>query len=148
MSEQRSGRADRAATWSVVETPIVSGTATSGIMSLAFRDERHGIALGGELADTDGFTNNVAVTEDGGRTWMLAGRPTFPGAVYGSAFVLGAATPTVVAVGPRGSAYSLDNGMTWSSLDSLSYWSVDFAGPNAGWAVGPTGRITRVRFHN
>ena len=52
------------------------------------------------------YSDNVAATDDGGRTWTLAGRPSFPGAVYGAAWMPGAPTPTLVAVGPNGIAYS------------------------------------------
>ena len=33
---------------------------------------------------------------------------------------------------------------TWARIDSLVYWSVGFASPAAGWAVGKGGRITRL----
>jgi hypothetical protein len=113
---------------------------------VAFRDTLHGIALGGDIADTTGFSDNVAVTSDGGATWRLAGRPTFPGAVYGSAIASGTTPPAVVAVGPKGASYSRDHGATWTSLDTRNYWSVGFAANGAGWMVGPGGRITRVEF--
>ncbi len=64
--------------------------------------------------------------------------------MYGGVFVTGARAPTVVAVGPGGSAYSRDAGATWTAINSNAYWSVGFATPNAGWAVGPRGRITRL----
>ena len=136
---------DRGHTWSVVSTPMVSGTGTSGITSLVFRDALHGIALGGEIADTSRYTDNVAVTDDGGASWTLAGRPSFTGAVYGAADVPGAASPTAVAVGPMGASLSTDGGETWTGLDTLGYWAVGFASPRAGWAVGPGGRITKLR---
>ena len=131
--------------WLVVETPVVSGTGSSGITSLAFRDDTHGVALGGDIGDTTGYTQNVAITSDGGATWVLGGRLAFPGAAYGSSFVPGGPDGTLVAVGPGGAAYSLDDGSTWTSLDTLSYWAVGFANPAAGWAVGPGGRITKIR---
>ena len=135
---------DRGRTWTVAETPIVDGTPTSGIASLAFRDAVHGAVFGGQIDKPDEHADNVAVTSDGGATWMLAGRPQFSGAVYGSAYVPGAPSPTLVAVGPNGVDYSVDNGMTWTSLDTLSHWSVAFASAQAGWAIGPEGRITKI----
>ena len=84
---------DRGGSWTVVETPIVGGTATSGIASLTFRDARNGAAFGGIIDEPDQFSDNVAVTSDGGQTWVLAGRPTFTGAVYGAAYVPGARHP-------------------------------------------------------
>lgn len=136
---------DRGQTWSVAETPIVDGTPTSGIASLAFRDALHGAAFGGVIDKPDEHADNVAVTSDGGATWTLAGRPQFSGAVYGSAYVPGAPSPTLVAVGPKGMDYSVDNGTTWTRLDTLTHWSVAFATAQTGWAIGPEGRVTRIR---
>ena len=131
--------------WFAAETPVMSGTGSSGITSLVFRDDNHGVALGGDIGDTAGYTQNVAVTSDGGATWVVGGRLAFPGAAYGSSFVPGGPDGTLVAVGPGGAAYSLDDGSTWTSLDTLSYWAVGFANPAAGWAVGPDGRLTKIR---
>jgi photosystem II stability/assembly factor-like uncharacterized protein len=99
--------------------------------------------LGGELAELAGFTDNVATTADGGETWAVAGRPTFAGAIYGSSLVSDL-PGVVVAVGPRGASVSVDGGAMWTALDSLSYWAVGFAAPDAGWMVGPEGKIVKV----
>ena len=135
---------DRGLTWTVAETPSPGG-ATSGITSVPFRDAQHGAALGGDFTRPDEYSDNVAVTNDGGQTWTLAGRPRLSGSVYGAVYVPGTPTPTLVGVGPEGVDYSIDNGMTWTSLDTLSHWSVAFASPHAGWAIGPDGRVTGIR---
>lgn len=137
----------RGRSWSAVTVPLTGGTQTSGIISLAFRDTLHGVALGGEIADPAGFTFNVAFTTDGGVTWARGSRPTFSGAVYGAAYVRDAPRPTLVAVGPRGAAYSLDDGIIWRTMSREDYWAVDFAGPRAGWMVGPRGRITKISMY-
>jgi photosystem II stability/assembly factor-like uncharacterized protein len=134
---------DGGLSWTAAPTPVVTGDA-SGIATVAFRDTVNGMALGGVLSNPDEFSDNVAVTRDGGRTWELSGRPSFSGAVYGSAWVPGSRPPALVAVGPKGAALTHDDGRTWASLDTLAYWAVGFAGPRAGWAVGPNGRITRI----
>ena len=137
---------DRGLSWSVAETPVAHGSATSGLTSMAFLDANRGVAAGGDVAAPDSSFDNVAYTEDGGRTWHLAGRTTFSGAVYGITYVPGRPTPTLVAVGPRGVDYSTDNGMTWTSLSTENYWSVAFAGDGTGWAVGTEGKILRIEF--
>jgi photosystem II stability/assembly factor-like uncharacterized protein len=137
--------ADRGRHWSVAETPVISGRAT-GIATVAFRDERHGIVLGGRLADPNDRTDSVvAVTDDGGGTWRLVARPTFSGSVYGSAYVPGL-LPAVVAAGPKGLDWTPNEGLNWESMSTDAYWAVGFSPRGAGWAVGPGGRITRITF--
>jgi photosystem II stability/assembly factor-like uncharacterized protein len=137
---------DGGVTWSEAPTPIAQNTPTAGITSVVFFNDRNGMVLGGDLAITDTATDNVAVTEDGGRSWALAaGRPAFPGAVYGAAAVYDRGR-AVVAVGPRGASWTPDGGATWLPLDGRNYWSVGFAPDGTGWMVGPNGRITRVAF--
>ncbi len=136
---------NRGESWSAVVTPIVQGTNTTGHATVAFRDAQNGLAAGGDIGDQLGATDNVVTTTDGGASWALAGRPTFTGAVYGAAYVPGAGG-LVVAVGPKGASWSPDDGRTWQVLDTLEYWSAAFASRNAGWLVGPGGRVTRVGF--
>src|SRR6185436_18825224 len=103
----RSG--DRGRRWAAVTTPIVTGEA-AGVATLAFRDERHGMALGGRILDPDDRSDSVAaVTRDGGETWTLTHRPTFSGAVYGSAAVPGM-EGYVVAAGPKGLSWTGNDG--------------------------------------
>jgi photosystem II stability/assembly factor-like uncharacterized protein len=138
--------ADRGRSWEAVVTPLAQGTATTGTASVAFLDDLRGAVMGGDVGEPAKPTDSVAITEDGGRTWRLAGRPERPGAIYGGAFVPGAPTPTLVAVGPSGLAVSTDFAATWTTVDTLAHWSVTFGGPGVGWAVGPEGRITRIDF--
>lgn len=134
---------DRGRHWAAVATPIVTGEA-AGVATLAFRDERHGMALGGRIARPDDRSDSVAaVTSDGGATWALVHRPTFSGAVYGSAAVPGM-PGSVVAAGPKGLDWTENNGRSWISLSGSAYWAVECASHQACWAVGPGGRITRV----
>ncbi|HYJ80009.1 MAG TPA: hypothetical protein VEW03_10430 [Longimicrobiaceae bacterium] len=134
---------DYGRSWTAVEVPIPAGEA-AGIASLAFRDGRHGAALGGDIGDPAGRGDAVALTADGGRSWTRGARPGFPGAVYGAAYAPGARTPVLAAVGPGGLEVSTDGARSWVRADTAAYWSVGFASPRAGWAVGPGGRITRL----
>jgi len=137
---------DRGSTWSAYSTPIVSGSGTSGITTVGFRDTLLGMAAGGEISDQETHSDNVAATADGGLTWELAEHPVMTGAIYGISVFHAAETPTVVAVGPGGADFTRDYGATWSRLDSLEYWSVGFSEHGIGWAVGPEGRITKISF--
>src|SRR5262249_44598077 len=58
---------DGGQTWAAFDTPIVQGTPSSGGFSVAFRDARHGILGGGELAAPAALSNNFARSRDRGR---------------------------------------------------------------------------------
>jgi photosystem II stability/assembly factor-like uncharacterized protein len=136
---------DRGRRWAAVATPIVTGEA-AGVATLAFRDEQHGMALGGRIAKPDDRSDSVAaVTSDGGEMWTLVNRPTFSGAVYGAAVVPGM-PGYVVAAGPKGLDWTGNDGRSWTALSRSAYWAVDCFSRHACWAVGPGGRITHVTF--
>lgn len=133
---------DRGRTWTVTTTPLNSTTATAGIFSIAFRDSRRGVIVGGDYSKPNGATHNVAITSDGGRTWREPrGRP----AGYRSAVAYVARLRAWIAVGPTGSDISRDDGETWTSFDSGAYNALSFAPDGSGWAVGPEGRITKFK---
>jgi photosystem II stability/assembly factor-like uncharacterized protein len=132
-------------TWEFAPVPIVTGQAT-GVASVAFESgDRRGVTAGGKIGDANDRSDNVAVTQDGGRSWTVAGKPTFSGAVFGVAQVPGV-PGRYVAAGPNGIDLSADVGATWTNLNNNAYWGIGFRSGGTGWAVGPRGRITRIRF--
>ena len=136
---------DFGATWTEAPTPIRSDSPTSGIFTLSFLDDDNGIAMGGEYNVADTLVLNVAVTHDGGASWAEAGQSNLTGSIFGSSYVPGAPTGTIVGVAPTGTDYSTDNGATWTRIDSSDFWSVAFVHADAGWAIGPQ-NIARI--HN
>ena len=132
--------------WTSHGVPIRQGTPTSGVASVAFRDAVHGMLGGGDVADNLTHQKNAARSSDGGRSWSLTTPAPFTGAVFAVSYVPGRQL-TVVATGPGGSAWSADEGKSWSLLPGLSgFWGAAFAGPRAGWLVGDGGRIVKVEF--
>jgi photosystem II stability/assembly factor-like uncharacterized protein len=137
---------DRGHSWEVVTTPVPHGNETSGLTSVTFLANGHGVAAGGDISAPEDYDDNVAMSEDFGESWWLVAGPTFPGAVYGIAYVPGAPTVTIVAVGPGGVSYSSDDGGSWRSIAVESYWSLAFTDGGVGFLVGPEGRLTRLDF--
>jgi photosystem II stability/assembly factor-like uncharacterized protein len=133
---------DRGRTWSVSDTPIVSGVAAAGIFSIAFKDARNGIIVGGTYDKPNEADKSVAVTTDGGKTWTLAGNAK--GFRSGVSYAKTARGLIAVAVGTTGSDYSKDNGKAWVELDKENYNSVSFVkNTHVGWAAGPRGRVAK-----
>jgi photosystem II stability/assembly factor-like uncharacterized protein len=127
---------DGGQTWKVSATPIPSGP-SSGIFALAFRDDEHGFAVGGDFAAPVPNPNNLALTKDGGNTWKVA--KTVPNEYRSGAHWIDDRSALVV--GPTGSDVSFDRGNTWRGFDEGSFDTVDCAGGHACWAAGEQGRV-------
>lgn len=143
---------DRGRTWTVAVTPVRAGSASSGIFSVAFSDDLHGVAVGGDYQQPHSPLPNVALTDDGGKTWRLARGPLPAGYMSGVAYLPGRArvrgsavtrAGRIVAVGLAGTALSSDGGESWTMVDTVAYNSIAFTSSGEGWAVGPRGRIGR-----
>jgi photosystem II stability/assembly factor-like uncharacterized protein len=133
--------ADRGKSWAVNDTPIRAGTAAEGIFSVAFRDAKHGIIVGGDYTKANLGGRNVALTADGGATWTLVDSATAPqGFKSAVAFVPGSAGKRVVAVGLNGTHVSNDGGLSWAATDTVPYNSLQLVG-KSGYVAGPRGRV-------
>ena len=129
---------NRGLSWFVSDTPIVKGSAGSGIFSIAMQDKTRGVIVGGNYENPNETTNNLAFTDDGGNTWILG--KGLNGYRSGVAYI---DKKTIVAVGASGSDLSTDGGKTWKNLDKENYNSVQAKGKSAIWAVGANGFIAK-----
>ncbi len=116
--------------------PLASGNDSSGVFSLAFRDQHHGIAVGGDYKKPNESNGTAAYTTDGGKTWTAATKPPHG---YRSAVAWDAADKAWIAVGTNGSDVSYDDGKTWQPLDNGNWNALSLP-----WVVGPEGRIAKL----
>ncbi len=135
--------ADRGRSWQIAETPLAAGQ-TSGIYSIAFRDTRHGVVVGGDYSKETEAIDNVAVTDDGGATWQPVKGRGLTGFRSVVAAVPGAAG-SFVAIGPRGTDVSIDDGRSWTPVEGTGFHTFGFApGQRVGWGVGGRGSAGRL----
>lgn len=135
---------DAGRSWEVSKTPLATGKA-AGVFSLSFWDSSRGAIVGGDYTLEKEPAGNAALTEDGGKSWRAVGERRPAGYRSCVARVAGTRGPTLVAVGPSGSDYSIDGGRTWTPLGSEGFHAVSVArGGEAAWAVGENGRIARL----
>lgn len=132
---------DSGRTWQAATAPIRNDSASAGIFSVAFRDDDHGVVVGGDYAKDKEDTQTAAYTTDGGKTWKPA--PKGPAGFRSAARYL--PRPRVwIATGTSGSDISRDDGRTWTRFDEGAYNALSFTRDgSSGWAVGPKGRIAR-----
>ncbi|WP_239068035.1 WD40/YVTN/BNR-like repeat-containing protein [Actinomadura bangladeshensis] len=129
---------DRGRTWTVADTPLPSSP-SQGVFAVAFRDSRHGIAVGGDYRPGEPSPNAAATTTDGGRTWQPAPRPP---SEYRSGVAYSG--PVALAVGPTGSDVTFTGGRTWTRFDTGSFDTVDCTPAHTCWAAGEKGRAARL----
>lgn len=129
--------------WFAVETPMTKGTAGSGIFSIAMRDGKRGVIVGGNYEKPGDAAGTAAITNDGGRTWTAING--LSGYRSGVAYV---DNTTIVAVGTNGSDILYDRGATWKKLGSEDLNAVRTDRKNTAWAVGPKGMVARIYLGN
>lgn len=140
---------DSGQTWDVVETPLHPSNPSTGLFSVAMRNARVGIAVGGDYTRLKNSPEpNVIVTDDGGRTWRAADEPAQLRSLFLSsvAFVpnKGSAEgePLVRAVGPAGAVVERA-GPSWVMDSGENFNALAIPTKSAAWAVGPKGFVAK-----
>lgn len=137
---------DGGKTWGVASTPMPSGSTSAGIFSLAFHDAQNGIAVGGDFRKPNEVLGSIAVTQDGGETWVpVANAPlAFRSCVR---FIPQTKGLMLVAAGTSGADYSRDGGKTWLKIDGTGFNTLAVGTASASiWAAGAEGRIAKLVF--
>jgi photosystem II stability/assembly factor-like uncharacterized protein len=129
-------------TWRIVDTPVAS-SASSGIFSVAFRDARHGLTVGGDYRRERDAIDNAAMTKDGGRSWTpVRGLGGFRSVVAYAPH----SDASWIAVGPQGADWSDDDGRTWTAVAGDGFHAFSFSPTgHAGWGAGENGRVALLR---
>jgi photosystem II stability/assembly factor-like uncharacterized protein len=129
--------------WKVSQTPLRRGP-SAGIFSVAFRNRRDGLVIGGDFAVPASAPRALALTADGGRTWTPAGAGAAPGEYRSGATWIPHAPMTALAVGLTGSDISTNGGLDWRRFDSGSFDAVVCTPRGSCWASGADERIGRL----
>ena len=130
----RSGDGGR--TWRVADSPIAGGP-TGGVFGGLALGGRRLVIVGGDHKDELRAGPSLALSADGGATWT-ASVPTGPARLLEGVGRLDART--LLAVGPRGTAISRDDGISWSQADTEAFHAIACARSRCV-AVGANGRV-------
>jgi photosystem II stability/assembly factor-like uncharacterized protein len=129
---------DGGLTWTATESAIPAGEA-AGVFGLAFRNPRHGVAVGGDFeAPTDGV-DATSYTHDR-RHWTSGGDLAHLG--EDAAWVRRDLLVTVGESGDvAGTSLSRDGGRTWTRLGEVGFHAIECSANNACWSAGGDGRV-------
>lgn len=130
--------------WAVSNSSI-TGAAAAGVFSVRFRDERHGLAVGGDYQNPTGNVNVSSWSADGGVTWKPS--ESFPAGYRSGASWVPGRGKTAVAVGTSGSDITLDGGRNWRSFDNGTFDAVECISKHACWASGSKGRVAKLSLY-
>lgn len=128
---------DKGKSWEVFDTPINQDGKMTGIFSIEFRDENHGIVFGGDWEDQHNNKANKATSTDGGKTWKLLNDGDEPGYRSCVQFVPNTQGQKIFAVGIPGISYSADHGQTWQHIDQTYFYTIRINKKgNSAWLAG------------
>ncbi|TXI89683.1 MAG: glycosyl hydrolase [Chryseobacterium sp.] len=97
-------------------TPIIQGESSQGMYSIDFFEDRFGIAAGGDYTKQDANINNIATTNDAGKTWQIQASGQNAGYTTCVKIKPGSKGKEIVAVGDKHISYSSDFGKTWTKI--------------------------------
>lgn len=129
-------------TWTAVSATIPHETATAGVFSLAFSDDKHGFATGGDYKKPADMQAVLSETNDGGSTWNPLEGPK------GYRSAISADGHHILVTGPDGSDFRPSPKADWQSMAGEGFHALSMA-PKGKlvWACGSKGRVaySRVR---
>lgn len=103
-------------TWETYDTPFIQGTSSTGIYSIDFYDKNFGIAVGGDYTKQAENTDNIATTNDGGKTWQIQASRKNGGYKTCVKFRPKSKGKDIIAVGDQNIEFSSDYGKTWTTI--------------------------------
>lgn len=124
---------DGGKTWTVAETPIAGGP-TSGVFGGLALGGARAVIVGGDYKDEP--RASPIARSDGG-AWTLAAQAAPAGLLEGVGRL---DARTLLAVGPRGTSMSRDDGKTWRQVDTEAFHAIACAQGTCV-AAGPKGRV-------
>ncbi|KFC21340.1 WD40/YVTN/BNR-like repeat-containing protein [Epilithonimonas lactis] len=132
--------------WEVFETPFTQGTSSQGIYSIDFYDENFGIAVGGDYTKQSDNINNIATTNDGGKTWKIQASGQNAGYMTCVKFRPKTKGKEIVAVGDQHISFSEDFGKTWTEIsEEKNLYTCEWLDENTLILAGKD-KIIRVNF--
>jgi photosystem II stability/assembly factor-like uncharacterized protein len=123
--------------WMTAKLPIIQGKSTTGAYAMDFYNADIGIVVGGDFTNKQVKSENIAFTEDGGKTWTSIEERNSPGYKSCVQYIPNKQGKELISISVNGFHYSNDGGKTWSVLGEFEgYYTFRFVDENHFWASG------------
>jgi photosystem II stability/assembly factor-like uncharacterized protein len=129
---------DKGETWQVYQTPFKKGQ-TAGIFGMHFWNKNQGIAVGGDYKNDKEKVENVAITNDEGKTWKFL-TSAKPDGLKESGWRL--PNKSLLLVGTSGTSILEKNKTEWKAIDTESFHAISCF-KDACWAIGAKGNLAK-----
>jgi len=100
----------------VYKTPFVQGESAQGMYSIDFANQNFGIAVGGDYTKQEANVNNIATTNDGGKTWQIQASGKNAGYTTCLKIKPNSKGKEMISVGDQHISYSSNFGKTWKKI--------------------------------
>lgn len=100
----------------VFTTPFIQGESSQGMYSIDFYEDQFGIAVGGDYTKQADNVNNIATTNDGGKSWQVQASGQNAGYTTCVKIRPGSKGKEIISVGDQHISYSSDFGKTWKKI--------------------------------
>jgi len=100
-----------------IKIPIVQGVETSGSNSVAYKNKKYFIIVGGDFSKKNDSVENIAITNNCGKSWI---KSTIPPHGYRSC-IEHIASKQWITCGLNGVDISKDNGISFSKISDLGF---------------------------
>ncbi|WP_426277608.1 WD40/YVTN/BNR-like repeat-containing protein [Chryseobacterium sp. S-02] len=128
----------------VFNTPFVQGESSQGMYSIDFYDDKFGIAVGGDYTKQADNIDNIATTNDGGKTWQVQASGKNAGYTTCVKIKPGSQGKEIIAVGDQHISYSSDFGKTWKKIsDEKGFFVCEWVDGNTVVVAGKD-RIAKI----
>lgn len=130
--------------WGKAMAPLDFGESSKGVFSIDMLNENIGICVGGDYRADSLTTNNMAITQDGGRNWEKISHPNLTSKYLSSVSFYN--EDVIFATSRTGIRYSQDAGISWKALEG-NYFCVEcIEKEGVCWFSGPDGLVGFLKF--
>ena len=135
---------DAGENWRAVDSKMKGGNSTSGVFSIAFKDDLNGLAVGGDYKNNKDKNGNAAYSDDGGLSWMPI--ETNQPSGFKSCVAWNPQNKFYLVTGTSGTDYTIDDGKTWIQVDQKSFNSIGISKTDGTtFLIGDNGSIAKLK---